>query len=268
MLSNAFATHLDARQDMQKRFIALRDRLVDIIDQRPVIYIPNPGNLGDGLIRFATLKFLADAGIKFTEQQSSDHLSSDMTRDTILIYGGGGGWCDYWNDGAKFVDKTHSLFHHIIVLPSSYQRCCKADNVKFFARDRFESIDYQPGAVFCDDMSFYSSLVTGKPVAPEGSIGHFFRGDAEGALWFKTPPDNFDVSTTGDHLTHPAQMIYAIERYAHIRTDRLHVAIVGALLNKRVDFHAGNYFKNRAVYESSLRENFINVRFYDNPASN
>lgn len=45
-----------------------------------------------------------------------------------------------------------------------------------------------------------------------------------------------------------------------MRTDRLHVAIAGALLGKSVELHANSYFKNRAVYQFSLRS-FPSVRF-------
>ena len=41
--------------------------------------------------------------------------------------------------------------------------------------------------------------------------------------------------------------------------DRLHVAILACLLHKRVHFYNGGYFKNEAVFRSSMRDYFDDV---------
>lgn len=41
--------------------------------------------------------------------------------------------------------------------------------------------------------------------------------------------------------------------------DRLHVAILACLLHKRVHFYKGGYFKNEAVFRSSMRDYFDDV---------
>ena len=66
----------------------------------------------------------------------------------------------------------------------------------------------------------------------------------------------------GTHLDDPASLFVALEPYRVLRTDRLHVGILGALMGKRVHLHEGAYFKNRAVFESSLAPNFPDVRCY------
>lgn len=48
--------------------------------------------------------------------------------------------------------------------------------------------------------------------------------------------------------------IQNIERHEVIFTDRLHVAILGSILEKNVFLFPNIYFKNRAVYEYSLKE--------------
>ena len=40
-----------------------------------------------------------------------------------------------------------------------------------------------------------------------------------------------------------------------INTNRLHVAIAGSLLNRKVFLHDNSYYKNRAVYDYSLKKN-------------
>jgi exopolysaccharide biosynthesis predicted pyruvyltransferase EpsI len=56
--------------------------------------------------------------------------------------------------------------------------------------------------------------------------------------------------------------LQSISRFSLVRTDRLHVAIGAALLGKKVELYSNSYFKNRAVYEFSLKS-FSNVRFVD-----
>ena len=48
-----------------------------------------------------------------------------------------------------------------------------------------------------------------------------------------------------------------------IHTDRLHVCIAAALLNKEVHLHANNYYKCRAVYEYSIKNRFPLVVWHD-----
>lgn len=52
-----------------------------------------------------------------------------------------------------------------------------------------------------------------------------------------------------------------IGRAERVRTDRLHISILSALLGKAVEMHDNSYGKNRAVYEQSLASRFPNIRF-------
>lgn len=95
-----------------------------------------------------------------------------------------------------------------------------------------------------------------------------FRLDVEskgGAV----PPHNLDLSTlfATDSMAWPyaARAVDAladfIDRAQIIRTDRLHIAILAALLGKTVEMHDNNYGKNSAVYAHSLAERFPNIQF-------
>ncbi len=62
--------------------------------------------------------------------------------------------------------------------------------------------------------------------------------------------------------TYAAQRLFKhINRFDTIRTDRLHVCIAAALLNKQVEFFPNSYFKCKAVFEYSLKGNFPNVKW-------
>jgi exopolysaccharide biosynthesis predicted pyruvyltransferase EpsI len=56
--------------------------------------------------------------------------------------------------------------------------------------------------------------------------------------------------------------LQSIDQFSLVRTDRLHLAIGASLLGKQVELYSNDYFKNRAVYDFSLKS-FPNVRFVD-----
>ena len=55
-------------------------------------------------------------------------------------------------------------------------------------------------------------------------------------------------------------LLRAIDQFASVRTDRLHVAIAAAMLGKTVELYDNSYYKNRAVFDFSL-SSLLNVRF-------
>lgn len=52
-----------------------------------------------------------------------------------------------------------------------------------------------------------------------------------------------------------------LNRYDEVRTNRLHVAVAGALLGKAVLFYPNSYFKCEAVYRYSMVDRFPTVRW-------
>ena len=64
------------------------------------------------------------------------------------------------------------------------------------------------------------------------------------------------------HLKAAAYLLRVVDSFDVVRSDRLHVAIAGALLGKEVELYPNSTFKNRAVYDFSL-ERFTNVRFVE-----
>lgn len=102
------------------------------------------------------------------------------------------------------------------------------------------------------------------------SVLNAYREDKEG-LRREVPDKNIDVSELfafGSQLPQDIYfstfcMLYFLSIFDEIHTNRLHVAIAGALLQKKVLFSANSYFKCRAVYEFSMREHFPNVTWVD-----
>jgi len=104
----------------------------------------------------------------------------------------------------------------------------------------------------------------------QSSILNAFRQDDE-RTDIAIPENNFDISATyqlelGDKkLSHCAthMMIKTISAFDEIHTNRLHVAIVSAILDKKVKFYNNSYFKCKAVYLKSIENEFRKVEFID-----
>ena len=102
-----------------------------------------------------------------------------------------------------------------------------------------------PKHFFCHDMAFYLfDKITSENLSTE-QTGYL-------AL-------NMDISLWGNEITPIAPFIKKIDEFDIIHTDRLHVAILACLLHKRVHFYKGGYFKNEAVFRSSMRDYFDDV---------
>lgn len=103
-----------------------------------------------------------------------------------------------------------------------------------------------------------------------------FRSDEESAGW-TIPRDNIDLSSAfashdgrygaAEAVRSGGALVRYVNRFDVVNTDRLHVAIAGALLGKRVRLYVGNYYKIEAVYRASMRDRFPHVSLVtDQPA--
>jgi len=99
---------------------------------------------------------------------------------------------------------------------------------------------------------------------------HAFRTDAE-QTGIPVPVDNLDVSRLMAFGTRDADVCHTgalhllryLDLFDEVRTNRLHDAICAALLAKRVKFYPNSYFKNRAVYEFSMRDRFPDMEWVE-----
>ena len=232
---------------------------------RQVVYIPNPGNYGDGLIRYATKKFFQDFEIRHIEVNVGyargrlallPFLLSP--KKYLFVYGGGGAWCVAYGFGRSIV-KFISLFtRDYLVLPSTYELAPAGKGGTYYRRDQTNSKALVPEAKFCHDMAIY--LADKTPLFrcdPNGPTGNLFRTDRESAKDVgRLPADNIDISHKGNHMSNGDGFLEMVSRYSEVNTDRLHVAIASAVAGCTVNLEGGNYFKIRAIYEASLADIF------------
>ena len=97
-----------------------------------------------------------------------------------------------------------------------------------------------------------------------------FRTDGE-KTDIAIPASNVDLSEIFEFGVETKDVAYLSTRevfsflsnFKVIHTNRLHMAISGALLGLDVRFYANNYYKCRAVYEQTMKEKFKNVRWME-----
>lgn len=233
---------------------------------RRICFVPSPGNWGDALINQGSVQFFEYYGIDH-DSLSREELETilDKTPEALknetVVVGGGGGWCDNWSSTPDFVRRISHGVADVIVLPSSFSLQFSAPaNVYLFRRDNFESGKYAATSVFCHDMALFLEL-------PRVQTGNelwklqAFRTDIERHPDAVDHKPSIDISLLGDS-SHQAQPFFEIvNRFEEIHTDRLHVAIAGAMLGKKVRLFPGNYSKSHDVWRSSLREHYPKVSF-------
>jgi exopolysaccharide biosynthesis predicted pyruvyltransferase EpsI len=247
---------------MQAEFRQLEEIVKARCQRGPVYFLADIGNWGDALIRMGTLRFLAGIGIEYQEisQASRRRRWLPWRRKGTLLFGGSGAWCRLWSHGHRAVKKVHNYFEHVVVLPSTFEFKVRFRKVDLFARDRFESLANAPAARFCHDMAF---CVRPQATASGSGTGWFLRTDGESAHRIAIPAGNYDISLDGNHLSEAGPFFDAVAKYAVIHTDRLHVAIAACLLGRELHLYPGSYFKNRAVFRSSIEGRFPNAHFHE-----
>lgn len=224
-----------------------------------------PGNYGDSLIWHGTKRLLSLLNIseQYVDVSSPKH-------NNILFIDGGGNFVDYYSDIKDFLIKKPALYDEVIFLPHTIfggKQTKVLNNVSskltIFCREKisakFLKNKLKRGKAYLwHDCAFYNQFSP----APIG-IGalNAFRLDKESKL-HSLPTSNKDISLNG-YATKPLdEFIGILQKYAQVNTDRLHVAICAALLGKQVRLFPNSYYKNKAVFDYSLKK-FPNISFID-----
>lgn len=124
-----------------------------------------------------------------------------------------------------------------------------------------------PGAWHKDADAIRRYLRTRYVVSRTGVL-HAFRTDCE-ATAIGLPKHNYDLSVAFAYGTATPYLVLLacvhllrlVGACRQLCTDRLHIAIAGALLGREVLFYANNYYKNQAIYDFSIKERFPNVHW-------
>lgn len=226
-----------------------------------------PGNYGDALIWHSTQVVLRNAGLSF---QTIEHDTQPVFK--ILIVDGGGNLVDYYSDVKNFLETYGRWYSKVIILPHTIvgaeSLACLSqlgNRLTVFCREcvSYTVVNYslpEAEVYLWHDCAFYAQI---PPSLPSHNIElgelRAFRTDIESTS-HQIPKDNRDLSLEGYAMSSLDHMFDVLRGYKRVFTDRLHIAIAGALLGCEVELYPNSYYKNRAVYEYSLRRH-SNVRF-------
>jgi exopolysaccharide biosynthesis predicted pyruvyltransferase EpsI len=236
-----------------------------------LIYIANPGNWGDALIAEGTRKFFKERNLNVKEVDFITARSwgpkrlrwETKTSKPIMIYGGGGAFLDIYQRKGQ-VESVFGRFHRSLIMPSTYAVHLNTESAKkpviMYNRDNYQSTEFCPAGKFCHDMAFNLS-------APDVDIcnsdGFLFREDAETPENILFPKNNRDLSKEGSAAKSIDDFFRVVGSFERIYTNRLHVAIAACLLNREVHLFPNSYFKNEAIYKSSIQPFFKNASFHN-----
>ena len=244
------------------------EQFTDLVRQyKNPIYVPNNGNAGDSLIAEGTFQFFKKHQIDYT----IGSVNKNYTRN--LVYAGGGNLVGYYHDCENWIKKNKN--NKILILPHTVQNVDSllrslSKNVTIVCREQ-KSYEYVKSfntvtTYLHKDMAFY--INTDEYEIGGSGVGNFYRTDVE-KTDIKIPSGNTDISAT--YMTRGCtsstsivedttrKFLDHINRYETINTNRLHVAIGGHLLGKKVNLHPNKYWKNEEIWKYNLKGvvNFI-----------
>lgn len=245
-----------------------------------VDFLPNWGNIGDMLIFASTQQILSDLNIRMKIVNNRD----DCENDILFVSGGG-----------NLIEAYFTMFSSLADLHDRYKLICILPHTIY--NKRIFEIFVQSGAewiILCRDLVSYNFLLSAASSKQKIFLCHdtafyynyrnwekkgdgvlfAFRTDGERSK-ISIPATNLDISTEikvdGYSLSYDywnmnnwreflEKFLEIISRHEEIHTNRLHVAIAGTMLSKRILFYPNSYFKNEAVYYYSLKK-FKNINW-------
>ena len=204
------------------------------------------GNIGDGLIREGTRQLFAEAGLSFAEVPPA-MLSGQPSPETLVVRGCGGYDRHFHRFMPDIVLRASSLYRNVIILPSSFDpgqpevsRCLEQRNVHAIARDMqsYEALSPFGRRHAWMDCAVYHPRFRADAEAPSETAGGVLlvlRRDKGSPLpAHGLEPDrslNEDISVTSRTVD---EWLNRIAGAGMVVTDRLHVALAAALLEKKL----------------------------------
>ncbi len=225
------------------------DQMFEPLKGHKVCYVANwAGSTGDDLIHVAARQLFDRYGVGLVSIEDA----------TAVVFGGGGNWGSY--AGAR---KCREEAYRVIQkVPEQYQYVCSFPQSiwtndepipefmdAFYVRER-ESLRLCSRALLGPDLALGYSHDGPIQKASE-PCGLFLRADTKEGLFVQVPNLGDPLQLVSRDLNAYFQLAM---RYQHIITDRLHFAIAGLILGREVTILPNRYHKNRAMYETWLRD--------------
>jgi hypothetical protein len=163
-----------------------------------------------------------------------------------LVIAGGGNMGAFYGACAAIRRKALATGKPVTVLPQSYTGPEVLPYHRVFVRER-ASLTHCPHALLAPDLALGLDWETS--TSPTHEVGVWLRLDAEACF-----PN---VPSRGDPILHCRtwqEYLGLAANHARVVTDRLHFAIAALLCRRAVTLLPNRYHKNRAMYETWLRD--------------
>jgi exopolysaccharide biosynthesis predicted pyruvyltransferase EpsI len=264
---------------------------------KTVYFFPNPGNAGDSMINCTTYQLMRKIGIDFRLVTGNDELENKIVfygggGNFMEYYSNASDFISKWHRKAKQLVVLPSTVNNHQELLSDLGK-----NVDIICREEVsysyvKKNSHKPGVFLMNDLAFKLDvsqyrISRGGPtdnfrsqlnhslvysfsqyLVRNSRILNSFRGDKE-RTEIPVPADNIDIARVleSKDMSEEAarevtfELLYFIDQFDQINTNRLHICISGILLGKKVRFFANSYYKNLAVYNYSIKNRFENVNW-------
>lgn len=199
------------------------------------------GNVGDRLIEWATVQLFEIFGIDWKLQHPDEPADIDE-----LVFGGGGNMGPLYDENWRLRGRCLELGRPMTILPQSFTSPEKRPYKQVYVRER-GSLKHAPEGVLAPDLAL--ALEYQSRVVPRRRLGVLLRKDCEGVVrrrWFCRDPAKICKT--------PRQYLDLAARYEHVVTDRLHFAVSGLIVGRRVTLLPNSYHKNASMYETWLED--------------
>lgn len=254
---------------MNIEYYQLYEDILFASEGKKVTLLTYPGNWGDALIRSGSIAFLKHFNIDYEEiflasgkVKKNIKLIESKLSGRLLLVSGGGAWTRYYpalESNIRLL-KNRFKFRNMIVLPSTFDKHYDIEGVQFYRRDEYQSKENMPDTKFCHDMAFFLEYLNNFK-EPTKKAANIFRVDEESSQQIEHTADNFDLSKQGNERSSIYDFFNILSNYESINTDRLHVAIAGSMIGRDGNLYPGAYFKNEAIFRTSLEKRFPKTRF-------
>jgi exopolysaccharide biosynthesis predicted pyruvyltransferase EpsI len=244
------------------------DWLAGRIDRRvPVTFVPNPGNIGDAAINLACFDYLTE---RFDKVEIC--AMADTPRTECVFVGGGGNAVEpLYIDVRDFLDRL-TPDHRLFMFPATIRGYSKslqrvAPIARILCRESI-SLAYVAGQIGPENVSLAHDAAF--LLAPRlrndfaNRIGkaatakcRSFRTDSESIHWELGGNDIMaEHYGAWTNMAVARDLVWAVADHlldlGEVETDRLHCAILAAILGRRTMLRANSYYKNAAVFDRSL----------------
>lgn len=203
----------------------------------------------------------------------------DSTADVVLICGGGAIndlWCGLHtlknvivnNPQATIIVTPHSYWFYKTHFPRLFKNT--KQEINLYCRERYSynllrsmNLPNNVYVYLSHDLAFYLTKTDFRPI--NGNYDLICpRQDVESVVNWRVQSSEDSNAIVGDIslFCYFDDFVKLIERSRRVFTDRLHVAILSAILGKETFLFPNYYHKNKGVYELTLH-NYPNVKFMD-----